>query len=72
MADNLNRLASEASPYLQEHSKNPVNWYAWGDAAFSAAKSRNLPVFLSIGYSSCHWCHVMARESFEKYAFLPL
>lgn len=70
MAGNLNRLAKEVSPYLQEHSENPVNWYAWGDDAFLDAKRRNLPVFLSIGYSSCHWCHVMAHESFEEYAFL--
>ena len=60
-----NRLVHEASPYLQEHARNPVNWYPWGEAAFQRARDEQKPVFLSIGYSSCHWCHVMARESFE-------
>lgn len=61
----LNNLKNEKSPYLLQHAENPVNWYAWGEEAFSAAKNKDKPVFLSIGYSTCHWCHVMARESFE-------
>jgi uncharacterized protein YyaL (SSP411 family) len=60
-----NKLINEKSPYLQQHAHNPVNWYPWGDEAFSKAKSEDKPVFLSIGYSSCHWCHVMEHESFE-------
>lgn len=61
----VNRLILEDSPYLLQHAHNPVNWYAWGDEAFVAAKKLNLPVFLSIGYSTCHWCHVMEKESFD-------
>jgi uncharacterized protein YyaL (SSP411 family) len=60
-----NRLAREKSPYLLQHQHNPVDWYAWGDEAFSRARKENKPIFLSIGYSTCHWCHVMERESFE-------
>ena len=60
-----NRLADETSPYLLQHAHNPVDWYPWGDDAFARARRENKPVFLSIGYSSCHWCHVMAHESFE-------
>lgn len=60
-----NRLANEASPYLLQHRENPIDWYAWGAEAFERAKSDDKPIFLSIGYSSCHWCHVMAHESFE-------
>lgn len=60
-----NRLILEGSPYLLQHAHNPVNWYAWGDAAFAAAKRLGLPILLSIGYSTCHWCHVMEEESFE-------
>ena len=63
--DHTNRLANETSPYLLQHAHNPVNWYPWGDAAFEKAKAEDKPVFLSIGYSTCHWCHVMAHESFE-------
>ena len=59
-----NRLSKEKSPYLLQHAKNPVDWYPWGDEAFAKAREANKPVFLSIGYSTCHWCHVMARESF--------
>jgi len=59
-----NRLLDEKSPYLLQHAKNPVDWYPWGDEAFAKAREENKPVFLSIGYSTCHWCHVMARESF--------
>jgi hypothetical protein len=60
-----NRLHLETSPYLRQHADNPVDWYPWGDEAFAAAHRREVPVFLSIGYSACHWCHVMAHESFE-------
>lgn len=60
-----NNLANESSPYLLQHKDNPVNWYPWGKEAFEKAKNENRPVFLSIGYSTCHWCHVMAHESFE-------
>jgi uncharacterized protein YyaL (SSP411 family) len=61
-----NRLAAETSPYLLQHADNPVDWHAWGDEAFARARSEDRPVLLSIGYSSCHWCHVMAHESFEN------
>ncbi len=61
-----NRLAQESSPYLQQHAHNPVDWYPWGEAAFNAAREQNKPVFLSIGYSTCHWCHVMEDESFDN------
>jgi uncharacterized protein YyaL (SSP411 family) len=60
-----NRLANESSPYLRQHADNPVDWYPWGDEAFAAARERDVPVLLSVGYSACHWCHVMAHESFE-------
>lgn len=60
-----NRLAEEKSPYLLQHAHNPVDWWPWGDAAFEEAVRRNVPVFLSIGYATCHWCHVMEEESFE-------
>src|ERR1700748_2961730 len=60
-----NRLASETSPYLLQHAGNPVDWYPWGDEAFSRARAEDKPLLVSIGYSSCHWCHVMERESFE-------
>ncbi len=61
-----NRLINETSPYLQQHAHNPVDWYPWGQEALAAAQERDAPIFLSIGYSSCHWCHVMERESFEN------
>ena len=61
----MNRLANETSPYLRQHADNPVEWYPWGDEAFAAARERDVPLLLSVGYSSCHWCHVMAHESFE-------
>ena len=64
-AAHTNRLAREKSPYLLQHAHNPVDWFAWGDEAFARARAENKPVFLSIGYSTCHWCHVMERESFE-------
>ena len=60
-----NKLVNENSPYLLQHSSNPVNWFPWGEEAFRVAKDKDLPVFLSIGYSTCHWCHVMEKESFE-------
>ena len=60
-----NRLAGEKSPYLLQHASNPVNWYSWGEEAFQKARLENKPIFLSIGYATCHWCHVMAYESFE-------
>jgi uncharacterized protein len=61
----MNRLGQETSPYLRQHAANPVDWYAWGSDAFAAAKLRDVPILLSVGYSACHWCHVMAHESFE-------
>ncbi len=61
----MNRLQYETSPYLRQHAENPVDWYAWGDEAFASAKAQDKPILLSIGYSACHWCHVMAHESFE-------
>ncbi len=60
-----NRLAREASPYLRQHARNPVDWYPWGDEAFERARVDDKPIFLSVGYAACHWCHVMERESFE-------
>jgi len=60
-----NKLGNETSPYLLQHAKNPVHWYAWNEEALGRAKKENKPIFLSVGYSSCHWCHVMAHESFE-------
>ena len=60
-----NRLADETSPYLRQHRDNPVDWYPWGDEAFAAAAELDKPILLSVGYSACHWCHVMAHESFE-------
>jgi uncharacterized protein YyaL (SSP411 family) len=61
----VNRLADSTSPYLRQHRDNPVDWYPWGDEAFAEARRRNVPILLSVGYSACHWCHVMAHESFE-------
>ena len=60
-----NRLINESSPYLLQHAENPVDWYPWCEEAFEKAKREDKPIFLSIGYSTCHWCHVMAHESFE-------
>jgi uncharacterized protein YyaL (SSP411 family) len=62
----MNRLAHEKSPYLLQHAHNPVDWYPWGEEAFAKARRENKPIFLSVGYSTCHWCHVMAHESFEN------
>ncbi len=61
-----NRLTNELSPYLLQHAENPVDWYAWGDEAFAASRKEDKPIFLSVGYSTCHWCHVMEHESFEN------
>src|SRR3954447_23178850 len=61
-----NRLAASTSPYLQQHRDNPVDWFEWGEDAFAEARRRNVPVLLSVGYAACHWCHVMAHESFEN------
>jgi len=68
----VNRLAKERSPYLLQHAANPVDWYAWGDEAFERARREDKPIFLSIGYSTCHWCHVMEHESFENPAIAEL
>jgi len=65
-AQHANRLAHETSPYLLQHAHNPVDWYPWGEEAFQKARSENKPILLSIGYSACHWCHVMEHESFEN------
>src|SRR5688572_23111443 len=64
----MNRLAQETSPYLRQHQENPVDWYPWGEEAFARATAEDKPVLLSVGYSACHWCHVMAHESFEDEA----
>jgi uncharacterized protein YyaL (SSP411 family) len=69
---NMNRLAQEKSPYLLQHASNPVDWYPWGDEAFAKARRENKPVFLSVGYSTCHWCHVMEHESFEDPALAQI
>ena len=61
----MNRLAEETSPYLRQHRDNPVDWYPWGPEALAAARERDVPILLSVGYSACHWCHVMAHECFE-------
>ena len=61
-----NRLITEASPYLRQHAENPVEWYSWGEEALARAKAEDKPILLSIGYSACHWCHVMAHECFDN------
>ena len=71
-APRRNRLASETSPYLLQHAENPVDWYPWGDEAFARARAEDKPLLLSVGYSSCHWCHVMAHESFEDESIAAL
>lgn len=60
-----NHLFAENSPYLLQHANNPVDWYPWGEEALKKAKAENKPIFLSVGYAACHWCHVMEHESFE-------
>jgi uncharacterized protein YyaL (SSP411 family) len=67
-----NRLIDETSPYLRQHAYNPVRWYPWGEEALELARRQNRPIFLSIGYSACHWCHVMERECFENEAIAAL
>src|SRR4051794_41170505 len=67
-ADAVNRLSTETSPYLLQHAENPVDWYPWGDEALTRAREEDKPILLSVGYSACHWCHVMAHESFEDEA----
>ena len=67
-----NRLAAESSPYLLQHKDNPVDWYAWGEEALARARQEDRPLLVSIGYSACHWCHVMAHESFEDPAIAAL
>ncbi|MGH7622614.1 MAG: DUF255 domain-containing protein, partial [Gemmatimonadaceae bacterium] len=64
----MNALAGETSPYLLQHANNPVDWQPWGDAALARARAEDKPILLSIGYAACHWCHVMAHESFEDEA----
>jgi uncharacterized protein YyaL (SSP411 family) len=68
----MNHLANASSPYLLQHASNPVEWYPWGEEAFTRARGEQKPIFLSIGYSTCHWCHVMAHESFEDEAIAAL
>ena len=62
----MNKLAQSTSPYLLQHANNPVDWYPWGSEAIEKAKAEDKPIFLSIGYAACHWCHVLAHESFEN------
>src|SRR5690349_9302415 len=68
----MNHLANETSPYLRQHADNPVDWYPWSDEALKRARAENKPILLSVGYSACHWCHVMAHESFEDEATASL
>src|SRR5581483_5899832 len=65
-SEHTNRLIHETSPYLLQHAHNPVDWYPWGEEALQKAQREDKPVLLSVGYSACHWCHVMAHESFEN------
>src|SRR5260370_25020137 len=65
MSGRTNRLASEVSPYLQQHARNPVDWYPWGQDALARSSAEDRPILLSVGYTACHWCHVMERECFE-------
>ena len=62
----MNRLSRASSPYLRQHAGNPVDWWEWGDDAFAEARRRDVPLLVSIGYAACHWCHVMAHETFEN------
>src|SRR5881296_230149 len=68
----MNRLGDETSPYLLQHSQNPVEWYPWGEEALARARKEDKPILLSVGYAACHWCHVMAHESFEDEATATL
>jgi uncharacterized protein YyaL (SSP411 family) len=67
-----NRLKHASSPYLRQHAENPVDWFEWGDEAFAEARRRDVPVLLSVGYASCHWCHVMAPETATDLRFSPV
>jgi len=67
-----NRLGTESSPYLLQHAENPEDWYPWGPEALERARAEDRPILLSVGYSSCHWCHVMERESFENPAIAAI
>ncbi|MEM7072702.1 MAG: DUF255 domain-containing protein, partial [Pseudomonadota bacterium] len=67
-----NQLAHAGSAYLRQHANQPVHWYQWGDDAFLAAQKKELPIFISIGYAACHWCHVMAHESFDDPAIAAI
>ncbi|MCW5748117.1 MAG: DUF255 domain-containing protein, partial [Alphaproteobacteria bacterium] len=71
-SDDRNRLGDETSPYLLQHAGNPVHWWPWGEAALAEARRRDQPILLSVGYAACHWCHVMAHESFENDAVAAL
>ena len=64
----MNRLAQSTSPYLRQHAENPVDWHPWGEEALARARAEDRPILLSVGYAACHWCHVMAHESFEDEA----
>ncbi|MFT6053719.1 MAG: hypothetical protein ACJASP_000602, partial [Roseivirga sp.] len=66
MPKHTNRLVNSSSPYLLQHAHNPVNWFPWDEEALAQAKAEDKPIIVSIGYSACHWCHVMERESFEN------
>ena len=72
MTASPNRLIDETSPYLLQHAHNPVQWYPWGEEAIARARAEDKPIFLSVGYSACHWCHVMERECFENDAIAAL
>src|SRR5260370_34701425 len=72
MREITNRLSHESSPYLRQHAHNPVDWYPWGPEALERARNLDRPIFLSIGYSACHWCHVMEHESFENDAIAAI
>jgi len=69
--EHTNRLIHETSPYLLQHAHNPVDWYPWGEEALEKARREDKPIVLSVGYSACHWCHVMERESFENQRLPP-
>ena len=71
MAPHPNRFAGSTSPYLLQHADNPVDWYPWGAESLARARAEDKPILLSIGYSACHWCHVMAHESLRKRGRLP-
>src|SRR6476620_7915446 len=70
--NSMNRLRNETAPYLIQHAHNPVDWYPWGEEALTKSSAEDKPILLSVGYSACHWCHVMAHESFENEATAAL